>query len=143
MATCSPRYRGNSEMVAVAIRTIFAQPDADHVRPQLDVVAGMLDRQFPKVEAMLRNATEDVLAFTAFPVGHWKRVWSTDPLERMNKEIKRRTDVVGVFPIPPPCCGWPARCWSRRTTNDRSPTAAASPRAPCPSSRRAPTPLRR
>ncbi|SDN50713.1 Transposase (or an inactivated derivative) [Geodermatophilus siccatus] len=92
--------KGNAEMVAAAIRTIFAQPDAEHVRAQLDVVAGMLGRQFPQVEAMLREAAEDLLAFTAFPVGHWKKIWSTNPLERLNKEIKRRTDVVGVFPNP-------------------------------------------
>ncbi|MBM7806975.1 transposase-like protein [Geodermatophilus bullaregiensis] len=59
--------------VAAAIRTIFAQPDAEHVRSQLDVIADMLGRQFPAAEAMLRDAAEDVLAFTAFPVAHWKR----------------------------------------------------------------------
>jgi putative transposase len=92
--------KGNAEMVAAAIRTIFAQPDAEHVHSQLDVIAGMLGRQFPQVEAMLRDAEDDLLAFTAFPVAHWKKIWSTNPLERLNKEIKRRTDVVGVFPNP-------------------------------------------
>ena len=92
--------KGNAEMVAAAIRTIFAQPDQPHVREQLDVIAGMLGRQLPKVEAMLHDAAEDLLAFTGFPVGHWKKIWSTNPLERLNKEIKRRTDVVGVFPNP-------------------------------------------
>jgi putative transposase len=90
--------KGNSEMVAAAIRTVFAQPDAEHVHSQLDVIAGMLGRQFPQVEGMLRDAAEDLLAFTDFPVAHWKKIWSTNPLERLNKEIKRRTDVVGVFP---------------------------------------------
>ncbi len=87
-------------MVAAAIRTIFAQPDAEHVRDQLDVIATMLGRQFPKVEAMLREAAEDLTAFADFPPAHWKKIWSTNPLERVNKEIKRRTDVVGVFPNP-------------------------------------------
>ena len=92
--------KGSAEMVAAAIRTIFAQPSPVHVRDQLEVIATMLGRQFPKVEAMLREAADDITAFAAFPVSHWKKVWSTNPLERLNKEIKRRTDVVGVFPNP-------------------------------------------
>ena len=92
--------KGSQTMVAAAIRTIFAQPDAEHVRDQLEVIATMLGRQFPKVEEMLREAAEDITAFADFPVAHWKKIWSTNPLERVNKEIKRRTDVVGVFPNP-------------------------------------------
>jgi putative transposase len=87
-------------MVAAAIRTIFAQPQAEMVRDQLDVIATMLGRQFPTVETMLRDAADDPLAFADFPVGHWKEIWSTNPLERLNREVKRRTDVVGVFPNP-------------------------------------------
>ena len=93
--------KGSAEMVAAAIRTVFAQPGPAHVRDQLEVIATMLGRQFPKVEAMLRDAADDITAFADFPVGHWKKIWSTNPLERLNKEIKRRTDVVGVFPNPP------------------------------------------
>ena len=92
--------KGNAEMVAAAIRTVFAQPDAEHVAEQFDVIAGMLGRQFPKVEQLMLAAKEDLLAFTGFPVSHWKKIWSTNPLERVNKEIKRRTDVVGIFPNP-------------------------------------------
>jgi putative transposase len=92
--------KGHAEMVAAAIRTIFAQPDPSHVREQLDTIAGMLGRQLPKVETMLRDAADDITAFADFPVSHWKKIWSTNPLERVNKEIKRRTDVVGVFPNP-------------------------------------------
>ena len=55
----------------------------------------MLGRQFPKLEAMLRDSIEELLAFTAFPISHWKKLWSTNPLERLDKEINRRTDVVG------------------------------------------------
>ena len=76
---------------------------------QLDSIAGKLGRQFPAVETMLREAATDVCAFTAFPVAHWKKVWSTNPLERVNKEIMRRTDVVGIFPNKQACCGWPDR----------------------------------
>jgi putative transposase len=92
--------KGSSEMVAAAIRTIFAQPKAEMVRDQLEVIATMLGRQSTKVETMLRDAAEDLLAFTGFPPAHWKKIWSTNPLERLNKEVKRRTDVVGVFPNP-------------------------------------------
>jgi putative transposase len=130
--------KGHAEMVAAAIRTIFAQPDPSHVRDQLDTIAGMLGRQLPKVETMLREACTDVTAFADFPVSHWKKIWSTNPLERVNKEIKRRTDVVGVFPTPPPCCAWPAQCSSKPTTNGKSPSAATSPKDPWPCS--TPTP---
>jgi putative transposase len=92
--------KGSSEMVAAAIRTIFAQPDPDHVAEQFDVIATMLGRQAPKVETMMRDAKEDLLAFSKFPQAHWRQTWSTNPLERVNKEIKRRSDVVGVFPNP-------------------------------------------
>ena len=90
--------KGSSEMVAAAIRTVFAQPDAAAVADQLDSIATKLGRQFPAVEAMLRDAAVDVCAFAAFPQAHWKKIWSTNPLERVNKEIKRRTNVVGIFP---------------------------------------------
>jgi Transposase and inactivated derivatives len=85
-------------MVLAAVRTTFAQPDGAAVVEQLDEIASRLEPRFPVVAAMLRDAREDVTAFTAFPVGHWRKIWSTNPLERVNKEIKRRTDVVGIFP---------------------------------------------
>lgn len=88
-----------AQMVAAAIRTVFAQPSPVHVRDQPDTMAAMLGRQFPKVEAMLREAADDITAFASFPVSHWKKIWSTTPLERLNNEIRRRT-VVGVFPNP-------------------------------------------
>jgi putative transposase len=92
--------KGSAEMIAAAVRTIFAQPKPDMVRDQLGVIASMLGRQSRKVEAMLQDSAEDLLAFTAFPPAHWRKIWSTNPLERLNKEVKRRTDVVGVFPNP-------------------------------------------
>jgi putative transposase len=92
--------RGNTEMVAAAIRTVFAQPDAQHVHEQFETIAMMLGRQLPKVEQMMREARDDLLAFTAFPQQHWRKIWSTNPLERVNREVKRRTEVVGVFPNP-------------------------------------------
>ena len=90
--------KASGEMVAAAIRTIFAQPDAKHVRSQLDEVAHMLAAKFPDVAAMLTDSGEDLLSFTEFPLAHWRKIWSTNPLERINGEIKRRTNVVGIFP---------------------------------------------
>jgi transposase-like protein len=92
--------KNNGAMVASIIRTIFAGPDAAHVNSQFDEVARMLRRSHPKVAAMLDDARPDILAFADFPQRHWTKIWSTNPLERVNKEIKRRTDVVGVFPNP-------------------------------------------
>ena len=88
-------------MVLAAIRTMFAQPDAARVHEEFDVIATMIGRQLPKVETMMRDAREDLLAFTGFPQSHWRKIWSTNPLGRVNREIKGRTDVVGVFPKPP------------------------------------------
>lgn len=90
--------KGSAQMVLAAIRTIFAQPDTASVRAQLDEVVDRLAPRFPVAASMLSAAREDLLAFTAFPPSHWHKVWSTNPLERVNKEIKRRTDVVGIFP---------------------------------------------
>ncbi len=90
--------RGNHDMVHAAIRTIFAQPDAEHVETQFDEVVRMLTAQFPEIALMLADAKQDLLAFTGFPQAHWRKVWSTNPLERLNGEIKRRTRVVGIFP---------------------------------------------
>jgi transposase-like protein len=80
--------KGNQEMVAAAIRTTSAQPDADHVTEQFEVIATMLGKQLPKVEQMLREAPSDLLAFAGFPGAHWKKIWSTNPLERLNKESR-------------------------------------------------------
>jgi transposase-like protein len=92
--------RGSGEMVAATIRTIFAQTTGEQVRTQLNVVADMLGRQFPQVKTMLLDAATVITAFADFPPAHWKKIWSTNPLERLNREIKRRADVVQVFPNP-------------------------------------------
>jgi putative transposase len=90
--------KGSAEMVAAAIRTIFAQPTGAEVIDQVDKVAAMLAPKFPAVASMLLDAREDLTAFASFPSAHWTKPWSTNPLERVNKEIKRRTNVVGIFP---------------------------------------------
>ena len=84
-------------LVATTVRTIFQQPSAEAVHAQHARVVEQLDERFPEAAAMLAEAPE-VLAFTACPLAHWKQVWSNNPQERLNREIRRRTDVVGIFP---------------------------------------------
>ena len=85
-------------MVSAAVKTIFAQPDQQAARRQLSVVVESLRPQFPRAAAILQDAEEDILAYMAFPPEHWRQLHSTNPLERLNREIARRTDVVGIFP---------------------------------------------
>jgi transposase-like protein len=84
--------------VATLVRSIFAQPDAAAVHAQFDRATEQLSELFPAAAQMLGEAGPDILAFTLFPQPHWRQIWSTNPQERLNKEIRRRTDVVGIFP---------------------------------------------
>jgi transposase-like protein len=84
--------------VATMVRSIFAQPDADTVHEQHRRIADQLETRFPEAAALLDQASADLLAFTGFPKEHWRQLWSNNSLERLNKEIRRRTDVVGIFP---------------------------------------------
>jgi transposase-like protein len=84
--------------VSTLVRTIFEQPDAASVRAQHHQVVTALEAKFPAAAEHLDDAREDILAFTAFPREIWRQVWSNNPQERLNKEIRRRTDVVGIFP---------------------------------------------
>jgi len=86
------------QMVAALVRTIFAQPDKAAAHAQLAEVAKSLALRFPKAAQMLRDAEEEILAYMAFPTEHWRPLHSTNPLERLMREIGRRTDVVGIFP---------------------------------------------
>lgn len=90
--------KGAQSLVAVTIRTVFAQPDATGAREQWRRVADGFRPRFPRFAALLDEAEADLLAYAAFPAAHWRQIWSNNPLERLNKEVKRRTDVVGIFP---------------------------------------------
>src|SRR5216117_3645276 len=84
--------------VATMVRTIFAQPDAGTVHEQHGRIVAQLEARFPEAAALLDDAGTDLLAFTSFPKEHWRQLWSNNSLERLNKEIRRRSDVVGIFP---------------------------------------------
>jgi len=85
-------------MVSAAIGTVFVQDSADAARTQWRSVADQLRGKFPKLGILMDEAENDVLAFMTFPRAHWTQIYSTNPLERLNAEIKRRTNVVGIFP---------------------------------------------
>ena len=93
--------RRTQPWVATMVRTIYQQPSPQEVHAQLERVIAQLQDPFPQVASRLGEAGPDVLAFSSFPVAHWKKIWSNNPLERLNKEIRRRTDVVGIFPNRP------------------------------------------
>ena len=84
--------------VKTLLHSVYDQPDADAVHAQFDRVLRALEEKLPKVADHLETARADVLAFTPFPKGLWRQVWSNNPQERLNREIRRRTDVVGIFP---------------------------------------------
>ena len=90
--------KSHKDMVAAVFRTIFAQPDPATVGQTWDAVRDQLAAAFPKIGPLMDAAKTEVLAFTVFPRSHWPKIWSTNPLERINKEIKRRARVVGIFP---------------------------------------------
>ena len=86
-------------MIATLVRSIFEQPDRDATWSQLgDVVDRLTQAGFCDLANDVLDAADDILAFSAFPVEHWPQIRSNNPQERLNKEIRRRTDVVGIFP---------------------------------------------
>jgi putative transposase len=90
--------RSAQPFVATLVRTIFAQASAEEVQAQLRRVVEQLEGRFPDVARLLEEAAPDITAFTSFPVEHWRQIWSNNPQERLNREIRRRSDVVGIFP---------------------------------------------
>jgi transposase-like protein len=97
LATKAPK--ANWPMIATLVRSIFEQPDRDSTWNQLgDVVDKLTTAGFVDIAAMVLDAADDILAFCAFPAEHWPKIRSNNPQERLNKEIRRRTDVVGIFP---------------------------------------------
>lgn len=89
---------GEKTLVAALVRTIFVQPNRTAANLQVAETLRLMRERWPQAAAVLAEAEEDVLAYMSFPVEHWSRIYSTNPLERLHREIRRRTDVVGVFP---------------------------------------------
>jgi putative transposase len=92
--------KATQQLVAATIRTVFAQPTAAAARQQWRQVADGFRSRFPRLAALMDEAESDVLAYLAFPATHGRQIWSTNPRERLNTELKRRTNVVGIFPNP-------------------------------------------
>lgn len=85
-------------MVATLVRTVFVQSDDTQVKAQFARVIDQLDEKFPAAAELLSECEADLIAFSDFPVEHWRQIWSNNTQERLNKELRRRTDVVGIFP---------------------------------------------
>lgn len=95
LSAANHRHR---QVIAALIRTIFVQPDAATATVQLRAVVEQLRPYAPGVAERLEAMEADLLAYTGFPPAHWSKIWSNNPIERLNRELKRRTDVVGIFP---------------------------------------------
>lgn len=127
--------------VRTLLHSIYDQPDADSVVAQYDRVLDALSDKLPNVAEHLDAARADLLAFTAFPKQIWRQIWSNNPQERLNREVRRRTDVVGISRSGPPSFGSSAQSWPNNTTNG-SKAAATSASKPSPASeQRWPTPM--
>jgi putative transposase len=85
-------------MVTAALRSVFAQETAAEIESRWDDLAASLAERFSKAAVLRHEAKGDVLAFRHFPKDHWRKIWSSNQLERVNEEIKRRTRLVGIFP---------------------------------------------
>jgi transposase-like protein len=95
---CGHVHRGQQGMIAAALRQVFVADSGEDARRVLREVIGRLEPVAPKVAALVEEAEDDLLAFYAFPAEHWPKLRSTNPLERVNREIARRSDVVGIYP---------------------------------------------
>lgn len=115
--------RTQQGLVTTLVGTNFEQPDTTQVAAQHAPVVDQLADRFPAPVELLVDAAGNLLALSAFPRDHWRQIWNNNPQERLNKELRRRTEVVGSFPTGPPSSASPAPCSPNNTTNGPSPAA--------------------
>ena len=122
--------RTQQSMVAAMVRTIFAQPDAEHVERQVKEVAATMKRKFPLVTEMLEDAAEDITSFRHFPTNHWQKIWSTNSLERLTPRSSDAPTSSGSSPTTPRRCVSSPRSVSNSTTNGASQSVVTFPTSP-------------
>ncbi len=115
------------QMVAATLRTVFAQPDAPSAKETIERVCRLFEKRYPQLVACLRDAETDVLAFYGFPVEHRRQIWSTNSLERLNREVGRRCEVVGIFPNRAALLRLAGAVLEEQTTSGQSAAATSAP----------------
>lgn len=123
--------KGAHAMVAATLHTAFAQPDAAKARAQWRQVADGFRERWPRLAGLMDGAEDEVLAYLAFPSEHWRQIWNTNPLERLNKQVKRRSDVVGFSPTRRPSPDSSGQsCPNNTMSGKRDDAISASSRSP-------------
>uniref|UniRef100_UPI00384CEBAF transposase n=1 Tax=Streptomyces malaysiensis TaxID=92644 RepID=UPI00384CEBAF len=133
--------KGAVSGVMTLLRTVFEQPDAQAIRTQMDHVIGQLQGRFPATATHLEEAREDLLAFAICPRAAWKQIWSNNPQERLDKEIRRAPTSWASFPTAPRSPAWSPLHWPSRPTN--GPGSAATSARPSSPNATPPAPLSR